>query len=90
MMKLMMKLAHWSGFHRFFLSYGPQNVENGQFILGFMLSSAKLEVIWCNLIKINQVNLQNRSSESHTRFFIYKENFFKKMSLKNPKALRKC
>ena len=29
-------------------------------------------VLWCNLIKINQLNLQKRSSESHPLFYIRK------------------
>ena len=29
-------------------------------------------------------------SKYYTRFFLYKNNFYKKMSLKNPKISRKC
>ena len=75
MMKLMMKLAHWSSFHRFFLSYGPQNVENGRFILGFMLSSAKLEVIWCNLKKLIKL-ISKTAAQNLIHGFLYTRKTF--------------
>ena len=61
-----------------------KNVKNVQLIRGFMLSSGKMEVIWCNLIKLNQLDFQNHSSESHIK--IDMKNCHKKMSLKNPNS----
>ena len=66
-----------------------KNVKNVQLIRGFMLSSGKMEVIWCNLIKLNQLDFQNHSSESHTRFFIY-EKLSQENEPQKPKVLRNC
>ena len=80
-------------------NYSRYLITKGAFLFS-VLHSSKLKVqqrdVWdlaCLVWKIH--TLQRNSFELHKKLtyytlFFYKKNFYKKMSLENPKSLRKC